>query len=225
MVTSSAVVGSSAIRKSGSQASVIAIITRCFCPPEAERVFVDAALGLGDADARRSHSIALARAARRADRCGSRSPRRSGRPAHHRVQAGGRLLEDHADAPAAHRAHARFGQGQHVVALDLDAALFDVAVLGQQAHQRQRRHALAAAGFAHQREGLAAPDGQALRPSMARTRPASASAPTSRFVDCQHRAALRHCAAAGAGAGCARAGRRRRARRRRTGWPPAPAPP
>ncbi len=33
MVTSSAVVGSSATRKSGSVASVIAIITRCFWPP------------------------------------------------------------------------------------------------------------------------------------------------------------------------------------------------
>ena len=36
----------------------------------------------------------------------------------------------------------------------------DAAVLGQQAHQRERRHALAAAGFADQREGLAALDRQ-----------------------------------------------------------------
>ena len=34
IVTSSAVVGSSAIRKSGSAASAIAIITRCFWPPD-----------------------------------------------------------------------------------------------------------------------------------------------------------------------------------------------
>jgi len=34
MVTSSAVVGSSAIRISGSQASAAAIITRCRCPPD-----------------------------------------------------------------------------------------------------------------------------------------------------------------------------------------------
>ena len=33
-VTSSAVVGSSAIRRSGRLASAIAIITRCRCPPE-----------------------------------------------------------------------------------------------------------------------------------------------------------------------------------------------
>jgi len=33
-ITSSAVVGSSATTSSGSQASAIAIITRCFCPPE-----------------------------------------------------------------------------------------------------------------------------------------------------------------------------------------------
>ena len=34
IVTSSAVVGSSAIRMSGPFASAIAIITRCRCPPE-----------------------------------------------------------------------------------------------------------------------------------------------------------------------------------------------
>ena len=34
IVTSSAVVGSSAISKAGSHDSAIAIITRCFCPPE-----------------------------------------------------------------------------------------------------------------------------------------------------------------------------------------------
>ncbi len=34
MVTSSAVVGSSAITTSGSAASAMAIITRCFCPPD-----------------------------------------------------------------------------------------------------------------------------------------------------------------------------------------------
>ena len=34
VVTSSEVVGSSAISSSGSQASAIAIITRCRCPPD-----------------------------------------------------------------------------------------------------------------------------------------------------------------------------------------------
>jgi hypothetical protein len=79
---------------------------------------------------------------------------------HHRVQAGGRLLEDHADAPAAHGAHARFGQAQYVGVIQLDAAVGDLPVLRQQPHQRQCRHALAAAGLAHQGKGLAAADGQ-----------------------------------------------------------------
>ena len=77
---------------------------------------------------------------------------------HHRVQAGRRLLKDHADAPAAHRTHARFGQREHVGAFERDLAVRDVAVLGQQPHQRKRSHALAAARFADEREGLAALD-------------------------------------------------------------------
>ena len=73
---------------------------------------------------------------------------------------------------AAHAAHRGFGQAQHVEVAELDAAVGDAAVLGQQAQQRQRRHALAAAGFAHQREGLATLDGQAPgRRSRARCRP------------------------------------------------------
>jgi hypothetical protein len=65
------------------------------------------------------------------------------------------LLEDHADAAAAHAAHLHLGQRQHVFAVHAHIAGGDVAVVGQQAHQRQRRHALAAAGFADQRKGLA----------------------------------------------------------------------
>jgi hypothetical protein len=81
--------------------------------------------------------------------------------AHHRVQAGGRLLEDHADAPAAHRAHLGLGQGVDVGAFEPLAAADDAAVLGQEAHQRERRHALAATRLAHQREGLALGHGHA----------------------------------------------------------------
>ena len=51
IVTSSAVVGSSARRSLGSHASAIAIITRCRCPPESWCGYaLDVSLGPGDAD-------------------------------------------------------------------------------------------------------------------------------------------------------------------------------
>ena len=127
----------------------------------AERVLVDAALGLGDADAPQPVDGLGAR--RVAAQLGVRLDRLDDlvADAHHRVQAGRRLLEDHADAPAAHGAHLRLGQAEHVGLIQMHAAAGDGAVLGQQAHQRQRRHALAAAGLADQREGLAALDRQA----------------------------------------------------------------
>ena len=194
---------------------------------QAERVLVDAPLGLGDADAAQPFDGLGARR-----RAAQRGVRLDGlddlvADAHHRVQAGRRLLEDHADARAAHAAHRGFGQAQHVQVAEPHLAVGDAAVLGQQAHQRQRRHALAAAAFAHQRKGLAALDAQAnaverahhaglgvelhlqvdgLQPVRAwfMTRPSSGPAAAGRR---------------------ARAGRRHRARRRQTGWRPAPAPP
>ena len=74
---------------------------------------------------------------------------------HHRVEAGGRLLEDHPDAATAHRAHRRLAQRQQLLAVEAHAAGGDASAIGQQPHQRQRGHRLAAAGFAEQREGLA----------------------------------------------------------------------
>ena len=162
IVTSSAVVGSSAIRKSGSAASVIAIITRCFCPPrEPERVLVDAPLGLRNADAPQPFDRLGARriAAQRRVRL-DRLDDLVADP-HHRVQAGRRLLEDHADPAAAHGAHLRLPAARARRCRSTShVALRDAAVVGQQAHQRQRGHALAAARFADQREGFAALDGQ-----------------------------------------------------------------
>ncbi len=63
MVTSSAVVGSSAIRKSGSQASVIAIITRCFWPPDRRNGYSSMRRSGSGMPTLPIHSIALARAA------------------------------------------------------------------------------------------------------------------------------------------------------------------
>ena len=79
MVTSSAVVGSSAIRSFGRQASAMAIITRWLMPPESwwgKRA--DAALGIGDADLGQQLDDAPARAPCDRGRDGSSAPRRSG---------------------------------------------------------------------------------------------------------------------------------------------------
>ena len=63
MVTSSAVVGSSAIRTSGSTASAAAIITRCFCPPESWKGYCSKRASGSGMPTALSNSIAFARAA------------------------------------------------------------------------------------------------------------------------------------------------------------------
>ena len=73
----------------------------------------------------------------------------------HRVQAGGRFLKDHAHARAAHIAHAVFRQRQHIGSVELDAAGRNPRGLGQQTHDRQRRHRFAAARFTDDGEGFA----------------------------------------------------------------------
>ena len=123
VVTSSAVVGSSAIRMSGSSISAMAIIARCRWPPEIW-------CGIGVVHARRfgqvhgsehvEHTPAPRLACRRlmdldhlldlpADR-------------EHRVQRRHRLLEDHRDAAAAQRAHALGRRLEQVLAAVEDAA-------------------------------------------------------------------------------------------------------
>ena len=107
IVTSSAVVGSSAISSFGSSASAMAIITRWRMPPEnwcgklLRRVS-----GLRDADHRRAARSARARASASVD-----LPVGPDRLDHllldreHRVEARHRVLEDHRDVAAADLAH------------------------------------------------------------------------------------------------------------------------
>ena len=76
----------------------------------AKRVVVDAPLGLGDANAPQPFDglrsgLRAAQRRVRLDRLGDLIPH-----PHDRVQAGGRLLEDHADAPPAQPTHRRFRQ-------------------------------------------------------------------------------------------------------------------
>ena len=107
-VTSSAVVGSSAIRMSGRQASAIAIITRWRMPPESWCGYSSTRRsGVGNADL--LQHLDRAWRARRGVEPGVQAQRLDDLVAdgEHRVQRGHRLLEDHRDAVAAHLAHAR----------------------------------------------------------------------------------------------------------------------
>ena len=106
MVTSSAVVGSSAISSFGLQASAIAIITRCRMPPDSWCGYSPIApLGFGDVD-EAQHVDRLG------ERRGAAEPLMQGQglgdlPAdrQHRVERGHRLLKDHRDLVAADLAH------------------------------------------------------------------------------------------------------------------------
>jgi hypothetical protein len=72
-----------------------------------------------------------------------------------RVQRRHRFLEHHRDAVAAQRAPVVVGQADQLAAVEPDGARHARA-LRQQAHQGQRGHGLAAAGFADQPQRLAA---------------------------------------------------------------------
>jgi hypothetical protein len=153
MVTSSAVVGSSAISRRGRPASAIAIITRCFMPPENWK---------GNSCSRRSGRGCPPR--RAAGRLGARRLAAQAvggerlddlrAHAHHRVEAGGGLLEDHADAPAAHPRIAASGSASRSSSPRRTLPAGDAAAVGQQAGERERGHRLAAARFAEQARSI-----------------------------------------------------------------------
>ena len=72
-----------------------------------------------------------------------------------RVEAGHRLLEDHRDAIAAKARHLAVRQRQQIRAGKAHSRRGTLAAAGEQIHDRQRRHRLAATGFADQAMGLA----------------------------------------------------------------------
>ncbi|CFM93886.1 Uncharacterised protein [Bordetella pertussis] len=82
----------------------------------------------------------------------------------HRVQRGHRLLENHGHVGAAYAAHGPLRRRAQVddvavAAAQRDAPLGDAsAAMLDQAHQRQRGHRFARAGFAHDGQGLAPVD-------------------------------------------------------------------
>ena len=123
IVTSSAVVGSSAISSRGLQASAMAIITRWRMPPDNWCGYSRTRrAGRGDAD-QGQHLDRLRLGVARVHAL-VQPHRLADLPAdgQHRVQAGHRLLEDHRDRVAADVAHFRLRQRQQIAALEADAA-------------------------------------------------------------------------------------------------------
>ncbi len=122
---------------------------------ELVRIGIDALGGIGDAHAvQQCHGLCARRggvhAAVQAQRLGHLAA-----DGVHRVQRRHRLLEDHADAVAAHLAHLRIGATDEFLAVEADAA-GDLGAVGQQAHERHGGDRFAAARFADQAQGFAA---------------------------------------------------------------------
>ncbi len=118
---------------------------------------------IGGGDARRlrqPHAAEQTRGLRPggAGRHGAVQPQRLGDLSPDRLQGierGHRLLEDHRDAVAAPSAELGIGQAEELLPVEPHRAGRKRA-LGQQPHQGQRRHRLAAAGFADDAEDAAA---------------------------------------------------------------------
>ena len=157
IVTSSAVVGSSAIRIDGLHESAIAIIARCRMPPEnwcGKSSTRDS--GFGIPTWRSSSTARLLRAALvdllvRLDRLDDLLA-----DPVHRVQRRHRILEDHPDLVAAVVLHLRVRELEQVAALVVHLAAEARVDVARQAHDRHRGHALARAGLADDPEHLAA---------------------------------------------------------------------
>ena len=147
MVTSSAVVGSSAMSSLGSQARAMAIMTRWRMPSrELVRILPRAALRRRDTDLPKGLDgaigcLLLGHHHVLPDRlCDLVARPEDG------VQARHGLLEDHGDLVAAQLAHVVFLQAQDVLSLEEDLAADDLGGGSvQEAHDRQRGDGLAAA--------------------------------------------------------------------------------
>ena len=161
MVTSSAVVGSSATSSCGSHEIAMAIITRCSMPPDSSAgIWWKTRSGWRRPTASNSSS---------ARRCAARRPRRQLDPQHlgelmadgeHRVQVGRRVLEHRAQVAAVQALPAAPRQGGHVEPGERHRAALDRAAGGQHAERGPAGQRLAAAGLPDQPDDLAGPDPQ-----------------------------------------------------------------
>ena len=157
-VTSSAVVGSSAMKQVGlvgerhGDHHALALPAR-----ELVRIGVEPALGVADAD--EVEQLERARPRRRARtgrRCSSQDLADLPLDRVERVERGHRLLEHHGDVVAAHGAHLVLGGAHEVAALEQDLAGGMVRRrVGQELQDRERRDRLAGPGLADERHRLA----------------------------------------------------------------------
>jgi hypothetical protein len=124
---------------------------------ELVRVVLDALLGLGDADRLQQLNGACDGLVVRHPHVVLEAFGHESLDGEDRVQAGHGILEDHRDVAAAHAAHLALGQSQQVAPVELDGA-GDARVRdhAREAHDRVRRHALAAARLADEPDELAA---------------------------------------------------------------------
>ena len=158
IVTSSAVVGSSAISSFGEFTSAIAIITRWRRPPESWYGYAfSRSAGRGSPT---SSSTSRARTSASLLRdvvvqpigLGDLAPDRP-----RRVQRRHRVLEDHRHVVAAHVLHLLLAEGAEVTAEQVDRAAHDVADVREQLHDREPGRRFPAAGLADEADALSAP--------------------------------------------------------------------
>ena len=170
--TSSAVVGSSAMIRSGSHASAIAIITRCFCPPDSSCGYARPLLGARSTRVRSSSTRVDREPAsgRSSDRCSS-SASAIWRP-HlvHGVERVHRALEDDRRPGPTHGAQTSPRHLGDVLAAERHRSL-DACGLGQQPQHRHRQRRLAAAGLAGQADRARRASTSSVTPSTATTSP------------------------------------------------------
>ena len=162
MVTSSAVVGSSAIRSFGRQASAIAIITRWRSPPESSCGYCPSRRSGAPIPTSRNRSSTCARvSARVAGRCRrSASPiwKPTGKVGLSEVIGSWKIIPIRLPRT---RAHGALVERQQILAFEQDPAALDPRRRHrQQPHHRPRGDALAAARFAHQADDPASLDDQ-----------------------------------------------------------------
>ena len=162
MVTSSAVVGSSAMSSTGSlrhahgEHDALAHAAR-----ELVRVAVDGALRRVDAHPAEHLHGPVGRLIAGVVAVHHHGLDELAGDAQHRVERGHRVLEDHRHAAAAQVAHLLRVGAEDVAALEADLAADDAARLLEKPHQRKRGDALAGARFADDAERLAGRDREA----------------------------------------------------------------
>ena len=127
---------------------------------ELVRIFVDAPLRRGDVDAAQQFDRALARLPPRSAAMAQDGLDDLVADREARIERGHRLLEDHRQAVAAQVAQRLVGHIEQIEAVEADRAGDLGGMFRQQAHDGERRHALAAAGFADQPERRAIGDAE-----------------------------------------------------------------